>query len=80
MPDMLLMNEIGARSVILGDHSAGIAEVRREREIEGVALVDLVAGHHGVRSRLGEYEAERDGRLAHRETQALFGNSLVARN
>ena len=75
--------------MIAGDNPAGIAQVRRECEIELVALIDFVdrhqralahlAGHHGVRSRLGKYEAERDGWLGHEEARALCGNNLVAR-
>src|SRR6266446_6316892 len=73
--------------MIAGDDPAGIAQVRRECEIELIALIDFVdrhqrtlahfAGHHGVRSRLGKYEAERDGRLSHDDARALRGNNLV---
>jgi hypothetical protein len=69
--------------VIGGDNAAGIAQVGREYEIELVARVDFVdrhqrallhlARHHGVRSRLGKYQTERDGRLSHEATQALCG-------
>ena len=82
-------NEVGACGVIAGDDPAGIAQVRRECEIELIAMIDFVdrhqralahlAGHHGVRSRLGKYEAERDGRLGHEEARALCGNNFLAR-
>src|SRR6266581_8663793 len=75
MADMFFANEVGARRVIAGDYSTGIAQVRSECEIELFALIDFVdrhqralahlAGHHGVRSRSGKYEAERDGWLGH---------------
>ena len=61
--------------MIGGDHPAGIAQIRHKREIELIAVIDFVdrhqralahlAGHHGVRSRLGEYQTKRDGRLVH---------------
>ena len=89
MADMFFANEVGACGVIAGDDPAGIAQVRRECEIELIAMIDFVdrhqralahlAGHHGVRSRLGKYEAERDGRLGHDDARALGGNNLVAR-
>jgi hypothetical protein len=89
MADMFFANEVGACGVIAGDDPAGIAQVRRECEIELIAMIDFVdrhqralahlAGHHGVRSRLGKYEAERDGRLGHEEARALCGNNLLAR-
>ena len=89
MADLFFANEVGARGVIAGNHPAGIAQVRRECEIERIALIDFVdrhqralahlAGHHGVRSRLGKYETERDGRLGHEEARALCGNNPLAR-
>ena len=73
--DMLLANELVACGVIGGDDAAGIAQMRREYEIERIALIDFVdrhqralahlARHHGVGARLGKHEAERDGRLFH---------------
>src|SRR5262249_29726124 len=55
--------------------TARIAQMRREREIELAAAVDLVdrhqrallhlLRHHGVGARSGKHEAERDRRLCH---------------
>ena len=77
MIDTLFADQICAGGMIPGDDPAGVAQVRRVREIESSALIDFLdrpqrtlahlTGHHGVRSRLGKYEAERDGRLGHEE-------------
>jgi hypothetical protein len=79
MIDVLFANEIGARRMIRGDDAAGITQMGCESEIELIALIDFVdrhqrtlahlACHHGVRSRSGKYQAERDGRLVHDEAR-----------
>src|SRR5438270_125551 len=61
----------------------------RQREIELIALIDLVdrhqrtlahlTCHHGVWSRLGKYETDGDGRFFHREAAVLSGNDLKAK-
>jgi hypothetical protein len=68
--------------VIGGDNAAGITKMGFENEIELVTLVDFVdrhqraflhlARHHGVRSRLGKYKAERDGRLVHQRSSGVM--------
>ena len=75
MVDVFLANEALACGVIGGDDAAGITQMRREHEIELIALIDFVdrhqrafshlSRHHGVGARLGKHEAERDGWLLH---------------
>src|SRR6202521_3133597 len=67
--------------MVAGDDAAGIPQARCESEIKLVAAVDFVdrhqrafahlAGHHGVRSRLGKYEAERDCWFFHQKARKL---------
>ena len=76
--DILGANEIVAGRVIGGDHAARIAQMRGEREIELVALIDLVdrhqraffhlPRHHGIGPGSRENETEGNGRLGHRKS------------
>src|SRR6202035_1411110 len=67
--------------MVAGDDAAGVPQARCESEIKLLAPIDFVdchqralahlARHHGVRSRLGKYEAERDCWLFHQKARKL---------
>src|SRR3979490_2055924 len=67
--------------MVAGDDAAGVPQARRESESKLVAPIDFVdrhqralahlARHHGVGSRLGKYEAERDCWFFHQEARKL---------